>query len=75
MHPDVVRYLLIAFAIYMVLKTATAKRRGSFLTVFGNIRPGENPAGFMACLIGGYALALILLVAAISTAAWLPRFS
>lgn len=72
MNPDVVRYLLIAFAIYMVLKTSTAKRRGSFLTIFGNIRPEENPNGFRACLIGGYALASALLLAAIFLSAWQP---
>lgn len=70
MNPDVLRYLLIAFAVYMVLKTATAKRRGSFPTLFGNIRPEENPNGFRVCLIGGYALACLLLLAAIFSNAW-----
>lgn len=72
MSPVVLRYGLIAFAIYMVLKTATAPKRGAFLTLFGNIRPETNPIGFKVCLIAGYALAVVMLLAAVFQDSWLP---
>jgi hypothetical protein len=55
----------------MVWKTATAPRRGAFLTLFGNVRP-DQPRAFRACLIGGYSLAIVLLLAALFIDAWLP---
>jgi hypothetical protein len=73
--PDTIRLLLVAAAVYIVFKTATAPRRGKFLTVFGNIRPEIRPRAFRACLLGGYALAAVLLLYAIFPDLWLPIVS
>jgi hypothetical protein len=59
----------------MVLKTATAPRRGRFLTAFGNINRETQPGAFRICLIGGYALAVTLALIATYTDRWLPIFS
>jgi hypothetical protein len=55
----------------MILKTATAPKRGSFLTLFGNIGRDTQPKYFRACLIAGYAFAGFMLFAAIFSDAWL----
>lgn len=71
MSATAIRILLGLCAVYMVWKTATAPKRGAFLTLFGNVRP-DQPRAFRACLIGGYGLAVVLLLAAIFADAWLP---
>jgi hypothetical protein len=74
-NPNTVSVLLIAFAAYMLLKTATAPKRGTFLTALGNIRRDAQPRAFTACLIGGYALAVTAVMAAIFRDFWLPVLS
>ena len=74
MSPTTIRVLLVAAAVYMIWKTATAPRRGAFLTLFGNIRP-DQPRAFRVCLIAGYALAAILLLAVLFLDAWFPALS
>lgn len=70
MNTDTVRILMIAIALYMVLKTITAPRRGTFLTALGNISRAEQPRAFAACLIAGWTLAAAALYANV----WLPIF-
>jgi hypothetical protein len=72
MSADTVRVLLVLVAIYMIFKTATAPKRGTFLTLFGNIQSDTQPQAFKACLIGGYLLAATLFLAAVFSDAWLP---
>jgi hypothetical protein len=66
-----VRLLLGAFAFYMFLKTATAPKRGRFLTLFGNIGRDAQPKAFRACLIAGYVFGAFMLLAAIFSDVWL----
>ncbi len=74
MNTDTVRILMIAIALYMVLKTITAPRRGTFLTAPGNISRAEQPRAFAACLIAGWTLAAAFLIAALYANVWLPIF-
>jgi hypothetical protein len=72
--PATIRVLLLAAALYLVIKTVTAPKRGTFLTLFGNIRRDTQPRAFMVCLVAGYALACLVLLAVILPDAWLPLF-
>lgn len=72
MNLDTIRILLAVAAAYMIWKTASAPKRGTFLTLFGNIRRESQPGAFRACLIAGYALAVTLLLAAVFPGVWLP---
>lgn len=74
MNPTVIRFFLALFGAYMIWKTATAPRRGAFLTLFGNIRP-DQPRAFRTCLIAGYALAAVLLLLAAFPGVWLPALA
>lgn len=74
MSHDTIRLLLIMLALYLIFKTVSAPKRGSFLTLFGNVRRETQPSGFLVCLIAGYALATIILLAAIFPDIWLPAF-
>ena len=75
MNPDTIRILLAIVAAYMIWKTASAPKRGTFLTLFGNIGCQSQPRASRACLIAGYTLAAALLLAAIFPAVWLPILS
>ena len=70
MDQNTLRLLLLAFAFYTILKTAAAPKRGSFLTLFGNIGRHTQPQAFRACSIAGYALAAVMLLAALFSDAW-----
>lgn len=74
MNPDTVRIILTGTAAYMLWKTASAPKRGTFLTLFGNIRRESRPGVFRVCLIAGYNLAVALLLAAIFPDVWFPVF-
>lgn len=68
---NVVRLLLVATAIYIAFKSATAPKRGTFLTLFGNVRRDSQPRAFLVCLVAGYALSAVLILAAAFPQAWL----
>jgi hypothetical protein len=74
-NPVVVRIILAVFAAYMIWKTASALKRGTFLTLFGSIDRNNHPRAFRACLAGGYALAVALLLMAMFPGVWLPILS
>ena len=71
MNQTTIRLLLGAFAFYMFLKTATAPKRGRFLTLLGNIGRDTQPKAFRVCLIVGYVLGAFMLLAAIFSDVWL----
>ena len=75
MNVSTIRALLAVAAVYMVIKTASAPRRGTFFTLFGNIRREAKPRAFIACLAAGYALAGVALLAALFPDAWVPTLA
>lgn len=68
----VVRLLLVAAGIYIAFKSATAPKRGTFLTLFGNVRRTSQPRAFLICLVAGYALSAVIILGAAFPQVWLP---
>ena len=64
MSPPAIRVLLIGLAVYLMIKSATAPKRGAFLTLFGNIRRETQPRAFAICQVVGFALAAVTFLSA-----------
>jgi hypothetical protein len=72
---DTVRLFLSVAGAYMIYKTLSAPKRGTFLTLVGNISRDKQPRTFGVCIVAGWALAIVFLFAAALADKWLPLFA